>query len=142
MFKGKVPFGASLTRLLPQDPYGKAIYSPRSEAFQAITALFTRYHDEVVADGRVPLILIMPGPLDVEDYRNDDPRQYASLVEYLRSKNYAVLDFLDPLVAKHRHELTTKALFVNSHYQGHINKELAAEVIKALGLADKAKPKR
>lgn len=132
MFTGKLPLGNAIAAMLPQDPYGKAIYEPTSEGFAALTALFDRYHDEVVADGRIPLIVLFPGPLDVDDAREREPCQYASLTRYLRSKNYAVLDFLEPLIARHAKELNTQSLFVKSHYQPHINKEVAVEIIKAL----------
>ena len=132
MFDGRLPLGRAIQRFLPQDPYGRAIYSPKTDGFKAITALFDRYHNDVVADGRVPLIVLFPGPLDVMDYRQGEACQYAPLADYLRAKHYAVLDFLPPLLERHRKDLSTESLFVSSHYQGHINAEVATEVVKAL----------
>ncbi len=132
LLDSSLPFARTMREWLPQDPYGRAIYRPTSEGFVAITALFDLYHQQVVSDGRVPLIVILPGPLDVEDFESGAERQYAPLLAHLRARNYAVLDFLDPLVASHRADLKTSSLFAQSHYKAHINQELAAAVIGAL----------
>ena len=130
----RLPLGQFVTSILPLDPYGRDIWNPASPGFKAICAMFDRFHAQVVSDGREPLFVIIPGPLDVDDYRRDLPRQYAALVDHLEAKNFAFLDFLDPLVSKHRSDLSEDALFVRLHYRGHINKELAEAIIKALEL--------
>lgn len=119
---------------LTGDPYGKSLWHPRSPAFNALTNLFDLYHSEIIADGRIPLIVIIPGPIDVENYSRGFPRQYDTLLEHLKTKGYRYLDFLDPLVEKHRDDLSMDALFIHTHYQGHINRELAQEIINELGL--------
>lgn len=115
-------------------PYGRAIWHPDSPGFKTLTRLFDLYHREVVADGRIPLIVIIPGALDVEHRNRQAPRQYASLVEHFKAKKFRYLDFLDPLAARHKMDFSYEALFVGTHYQGHVNKELAEEIIKALRL--------
>lgn len=132
LFDRRLPLSGYIKSLIPPDPYGRDIWNPASPGFKAICAMFDRYHEQVVADGRVPLLVIIPGPTDVEDYTKEYPRQYASLVEHFKSKNYAFVDFLDPLVAKHKADLSEKALFVRNHYQPPVNKELAGEIIKAM----------
>ena len=117
-------------KLLPPDVYGQAIYDPKTRGFKAITAMFERYHDQVVADGREPFIVVFPGPMDVEAYEKKQPRQYASLIEFFKTKHYAYLDFLDPLVAKHKDDLSYRAIYVDNHYQPPVNKEVAEEIIK------------
>ena len=126
------PLGRWIKSLLPEDVYGRAIYDKRSKGFHALTAMFARYHEQVVADGRTPLFVIFPGPLDVEAHQKKQRRQYASLIDFLNSKGYRYLDFLVPLVARHPRSLAYSALFVNNHYQGQVNKEVAEEVIKAI----------
>ncbi len=127
-----LPVNRWIRWLLPENVYGRAIYDTRSKGFQALTAMFERYHDQVVSDGLKPFIVVFPGPLDVEAFQKKQSRQYTSLIEFLQSKHYAYLDFLDPLTARHKDDLSYKAIYVNNHYQGHINKEVAAEIIKAV----------
>ena len=123
-----------LRQMLPQDPYGEEIWSPGSPGFKAICSLFDLFHDEVVKDGRIPLIVIIPGPRDIEVYRKHGPRQYATLVDHLKSKQDLFLDFLDPMVSKHPGHLANEELFVQQHYQPYLNKDLAEEIIKKLKL--------
>lgn len=129
MFDDRMLLGRAIRDWLPQDPYGKAIYRPTSEAFIAITSLFDLYCKQVTDDGREPLIVLFPGPLDVEDHVHGFPCQYASLTAHLRAKGHVVLDFMEPLVAKHRGNLKTNALFVQSHYRSPINQEVAEAII-------------
>ena len=116
------------------DPYGRDIWNPASPGFQAITRLLDLYCDEIVADGREPLVVIIPGPLDVENHTKHSPRQYSALIDHLKVKGQRHLDFLDPLVERHKDDLSENALFFQLHYRGPVNKELAEEIITALGL--------
>lgn len=116
------------------DPYGQAIWKPGSLGFIALTRVFDLYYNEIIADGRVPLIVIIPGPLDVMNYRRRIPKLYESLMDHLKAKRYRYFDFLDPLVAMHKDNLAIKALFFQRHFPGSINRELAGEIIKALHL--------
>ena len=114
------------------DPYGRAIWDPDSLGFIALTHVFDLLYNEIIADGRVPLIVIIPGPLDVENYTKQLPRLYESLTDHLKAKKYRYIDFLDPLVASHKGNLSTEALYFVRHFRAPINKELATEIIKAL----------
>jgi hypothetical protein len=116
------------------DPYGKAIWNPHSLGFEAITRLFDMYYSEVIADGRVPLIVIIPGPFDVENERKHYPRIYDALLDHFNAKGYHYLDFLDTLVAHHKNDFTFEALFGHCHFRGSTNKELALEIIRELHL--------
>ncbi len=116
------------------DAYGSALWNPEAPGFKALIHLFDLYHDEVVADGRIPLIVIIPGPLDVEDYKKGTKRRYFRLLDHFKAKGWPCLDFLDPLVTVNKADLSERALFVQAHYQSHINKQLAGEVINALHL--------
>lgn len=116
------------------DPYGRAIWRPDSLGFIALTRLFDLFYKEVIADGRVPLIVIIPGPLDVENHTKHLPKLYEALIDHFEVRHYRYFDFLDPLVAAHQDDLSPEALFVIRHYNSGLNKELAAEIIKALHL--------
>lgn len=89
------------------------------------------YHDEVIADGREPLIVLIPGPLDVEDYEKGNQRQYAPMIEHLKAKGWLYLDFLDPLIANHS---PGEKLSTHLHYTSPVNRELAETIIKAAGI--------
>lgn len=128
--RGIIPF----QKKLPADPYGDALWQPESRGFQAITALFDRFYGEVREVGAQPLIVIIPGPLDVQNHQRGKPRQYEYLLDHFRRQNLRYLDFLDPLTTKHAADLSLEALFVSRHYQPHLNQLLADEIIKALGL--------
>lgn len=116
------------------DPYGKAIWNPHSLGFQAIERLFDLYYSEVIADGRVPLIVIIPGPFDVENERKHYPRIYDALLDHFRAKGYHYLDFLDTLVAHHKDDFTFEALYGHCHFRASTNRELAQEIIRELHL--------
>ena len=116
------------------DPYGRDIWSPASPGFQAIVQLVDLYFQEVAVDGREPLFVIIPGPMDVEDHTKRAPRQYSPLLAHLQKKGHRHLDFLDPLISRHQSDLSRDALFVQFHYNDQVNRELAEEIIKALGL--------
>ena len=116
------------------DPYGRAIWNADSPGFVALTRVFDLLVNEIIADGRLPLIVIIPGPLDVENYTKQLPRLYEALMDHFKTKQYRYLDFLDPLVAAHQGDLSYQALFHARHFLAPINKELAEATIKALPL--------
>lgn len=116
------------------DPYGKAIWDPESPGFIAVTKVLDTFYSDVLADGRVPLIVIIPGPLDVENHVKNLPRVYTALTEHLQAKNYRFFDFLDPLVKAHAADLSIDTLYFQRHFKAPLNRELAAEIIKELQL--------
>lgn len=132
LFDNRVHVSAVFNLFLERDPYGDDIWNRKSPGFQAVCALTDKFIEEIMADGRTPLFVIIPGPLDVENVVMGRPRVYATLVDYLKSKHHPFIDFLDPLVKQHKNELTEDALFVNKHYQPKINKELANEIISSV----------
>lgn len=120
--------------LLPVDPYGRSLWQPESPGFKAITAMFEHFHQRILTDGRKPLFLIIPGPLDVENFSERRPCQYSELLSHLKTKGLPVLDFLPVLIAKHKSDLSSKAIFSRNHYNSTVNRELAAEIASALKL--------
>ncbi len=130
----RIPVNSWLSSLAPPDPYGRELWLPESRGFKALTATFALYHDRIVADGRQPLFVIIPGPLDVENFATGRPCQYTTLLDFLKASRIPHLDFLPALTARHKGDLSEKALFVQAHYRGPVNKELATEIIKALQL--------
>jgi hypothetical protein len=117
-----------------ENPYGDAIWDPESPGFQANTAIFDLFYDEVVRDGRVPLIVILPDIQDVTDRAKGRKPMHRDLLAHLKEKGCRHFDFLDSLERRHPENLTKEAFFVATHYNGETNKFLAEEIIKALGL--------
>lgn len=116
------------------DPYGSALWHPDSPGCQAILRLFDVYYEEVVADGRVPLIVILPSGKDVESRAKGLPPKHVQLIKHFEAKGYRYFDFLDSLEAIYGDELDPKDLYGNTHFNGPTNKLVAEEIIKKLEL--------
>ncbi len=114
------------------DPYGRAFWEPTSNGFRALTHVFDQYYSDVIADGRTPLIVVIPSPLDVDNHKNKLPRQYAALIQHFKAKGYHFIDFMDRLLELHKDDLSIGKLYPMNHFPASINLELADEIIKAL----------
>ncbi len=119
-----------------ENPYGSSIFHPESLGFQAIKRLFDLYYEEVVADGREPLIVILPSASDVEDRRDGKPAKHTSLIRHFDEKGYRYFDFLDALEERFGDELDPKSFYVRTHFNGPTNKMVAEEIIKAFRFKD------
>jgi hypothetical protein len=116
------------------DPYGRSVWHPDSLAFKANTGLFDLFYDEVIADGRVPLIVIIPSAEDVEQRAEGRKPMHASLLAHLKDRGMRHFDFLDSLERHHPNELTKEKFFLDTHLNAETNKFLAEEIIRFLGL--------
>ncbi|MBX7207667.1 MAG: SGNH/GDSL hydrolase family protein [Verrucomicrobiaceae bacterium] len=134
LLNNSVPVRPLFKMLAAGDLYGDEFWAEDSKGFRALCGMFDFFHSTVIKDGRIPLIAIIPGPHDIDDFKRGDPRQYETLLRFLKQRGYRHLDFLDTLLAKHRDDLSEQALFVVRHYQGQVNRELAQEIVKALQL--------
>ncbi|MFZ4766505.1 MAG: SGNH/GDSL hydrolase family protein [Roseimicrobium sp.] len=117
-----------------EEPYGDSIWHPASLAFQANTGVFDLLHKEILADGRIPLFVILPSAQDVKERSKGLTPLHKELLAYLREKEYPHFDFLDSLERKHGRKLREEDLYVGTHFNGVTNKLLAKEIIKALRL--------
>ena len=117
-----------------ENPYGRAIWEPESPGFQANAAVVDLFYEEVIKDGRVPLIVSLPDLEDVEKRADGGKPMHHALLAHLKDKGYRHFDFLDSLERRHPENLTKEAFFVATHYNGETNKFLAEEIIKALEL--------
>jgi len=96
-----------LTRFDILDPFHGIItrngyYIRESEAFGVTTATFDAFVSDVVRQGSVPIIVLLPHPGDIARQRKTGTRRYAPLVEHLRAKGYRYVDVLDWLAAHAR----------------------------------------
>ena len=117
-----------------ENPYGNAIWEPESPGFQANIAVFDLFYNEVIQDGRIPLIVILPDIEDVKHRARGRKPVHHALLAHLKDKGYRHFDFLDSLERRHPENFTKEAFFVATHYNGETNKFLAEEIIKALEL--------
>lgn len=117
-----------------ENPYGDALWDPESPGFQANVALFDLFYEEVIRDGRVPLIVILPDIQDVRQRSKGRKPTHHALLTHLNKKGYRHFDFLDSLERRYPGDLTKGAFFVVTHYNGETNKFLAEEIIRALDL--------
>lgn len=116
------------------DPYGISLWHPRSPGFQANAAVFDRFVSEVVADGRVPLIVFLPSAQDVEERAKGKPAKHGAMLKHLERQGYRFFDFLDSLSARYPDALKKERFYVNTHFNGETNRFLAEEIVKALAL--------
>lgn len=119
---------------LEGDPYGKSIWHPESLCFRTNLAVFDLFHEEVLKDGRRPLIVVIPSAFDVERSAEGEPPLHEPLLDHLKSKGYRHFDFLDSIDKKFKGRPNPKDLYVNTHFNAETNKFLAEEIIDALDL--------
>jgi hypothetical protein len=103
-------------------------------ALQANTRVFDLFHAEIVADGRVPLIVLLPSAGDVEQRVKGLSDENTPLTDHFEKKGYLHFDFLDTLENFYEDELSVKSVFVRTHPNGAANKLLAEEIIETLPL--------
>lgn len=114
------------------DPYGESIWHPDSLAFQAVVGTFDLLHREIVADGRIPLFVILPSAQDVEERAGRVEPLHRELLAYFRERGYRHFDFLDTLEKRYGRRLGKQDLYVGTHFNGATNRLLAKQIIKAL----------
>ena len=88
----------------------------------------------IIADGRVPLIVILPSAGDVEHRAEGRADENIALTKHFEEKGYLYINFLDSLEDVHKDKLSAKSVFVRTHLNGASNKLLAEEIIEALSL--------
>ena len=69
-----------------ENPYGRAIWEPESPGFQANAAVFDLFYEEVIRDGRIPLIVILPDIEDVTHRAKGRKPMHHALLAHLKDK--------------------------------------------------------
>jgi hypothetical protein len=116
------------------DPYGRAIWHPDSPAFKANAAVFDLFCKEVIADGRIPLIVILPSEMDVRHRAEGAEPVYGALRAHLQAKGHRHFDFLDSLEKRFGKKLGTEKFYIGTHFNGATNRLVAEEIVRELGL--------
>ena len=70
-------------------------YNPDSEAFQLTVRTFDKFHEAVLANSSLPLVLLFPDRYDLARYRAKGIKRYAPLTDFLRERGYAFIDLFD-----------------------------------------------
>ncbi len=95
---------AKVTRQQIRDLTGgivrRGVYNTQAEAYRVTAGIVDAFVEAVTRDGAVPVVLLLPNRLDLARYRRDGTRQYAPLVDHLRSRHYRYVDLLEGLVAE------------------------------------------
>lgn len=116
------------------DPYGHAIWHPDSPGFKANAGVFDLFYNEVIADGRIPLIVILPSHQDVRQRADGEPPMHGALLAHLKAKGYRHFDFLDSLEGRFGDKLGSEDLYIGTHFNGPTNRFVAEEILKHLEL--------
>src|SRR5262249_8612240 len=69
------------------------MYRPGDEAFEGLTAVLAGFAQQVRDDGATPVVLIFPWWQEITAARDGRPLSHAPLVEALRSRGIAAIDF-------------------------------------------------
>jgi hypothetical protein len=72
-------------------------YEQRSEAYEVTVRIFDAFYRTVLDDGALPIIVVLPDLNDQQRSREGEPRRYAPLLEYFRSRGYRYIDALGAL---------------------------------------------
>lgn len=103
------------------------IYNVASPAFPLTVRIFDAFRQLVLDDGAVPVILIFPGKVDLQQ---ESPR-YAPLLEHFRANGY---HYIDPRESLQNSTLDRESLFMErGHYSPLANQVVAEAILEYLG---------
>ena len=88
-------------------------YNQNSEAFRICTKLFDEFYYSAQKNKSLPIIILFPGPSDVERYHKNRIKDYSPLIQYFNSRGYRYIDLLDAFekygVSSHSDDLYGKS---------------------------------
>jgi hypothetical protein len=97
--------------------------NPRSEAFEVTARVIEAFHDEALAEGSLPLVVLLPTRTDFERRREGRPDARGPLRERLEGRGIATLD---ALACFERPRLVRTLVFMKGgHYGPPTNRVLA-----------------
>ena len=70
-------------------------YNPRSEAYLLTLRIFDSFYRDVLADGGLPVIVVLPDLHDQRQSRDGRPRRYDPMLAYFRDRGYRYIDVID-----------------------------------------------
>jgi hypothetical protein len=105
--------------------------NPRSEAFAVTARVLETFHDEALAEGSLPLVVLLPERGDFERRSGGLPDAVAPLRERLEEAGIATLDALDCFEQPRR--LRAVVFMKGGHYGAPTNRVVARCVFEFLG---------
>jgi len=104
-------------------------YDEKSEAFRLTCNLFDKFHEQVIKENSIPIILIFPNKEDMRAQKKYNFKRYSPLITFLESKGYKYIDLMDAFdEAIKFYELSY--LFHPSHYSPLSNKLVAEHILR------------
>src|SRR5205823_1763760 len=90
-------------------------FNPDSEAFQIVARVFSRFRDESIRSGSLPLALILPDIDDIKVYRRDNTKSDEPLLSYFEAHSIQYIDLMEAF------EKYGKDKPVGTFFSGHYN---------------------
>jgi hypothetical protein len=97
-------------------------YNENAEAFIVIKKIFDEFHNEVIDNGSMPIILVFPNKYDVLQYQRQNEKIYSPLLTFFMSRGYKYIDLMDAFEGA-----VVKDLFVD-HYSPLANMLVAKHI--------------
>lgn len=82
---------------------GDGSYITHSEAFRVTTGIIDLFVAEVIENGALPVVVVLPDESDLQAQRLGRPKRYEPLLEYFRIKGYRYIDAQDAFSKYYRH---------------------------------------
>lgn len=102
--------------------------NPRSEAFEVTARVIEAFHDEALAEGSLPLVVLLPTREDFERRREGRPDAWGPLRERLEGGGVATLDALGCFERPRR--VRTLVFMKGGHYGAPTNRVIARCVLE------------
>jgi hypothetical protein len=104
--------------------------NPRSEAFEVTARVIEAFHDEALAEGSLPVVVLLPTRGDFERRRDGKPDARAPLRDRLARKGVATLDALACFEPPRR--VRTLVFMKGGHYGAPTNRVIARCLLEEL----------
>jgi hypothetical protein len=115
------------------------VYNDQSEAYQVTAKVFDAHYQEVIADGALPIVVILPENPDHLRSRQGKSRRYQVLLDDLENKSCQVIDVLDAFVPVQDQYSLADLTVRNGHYSvlgNEIVADFLYQELKSRGLLD------
>ena len=109
-------------RLSPLIFPGKT-YIENSDAFELTLKIFDTFHENVMKQGALPIIVLFPNKDDLKRYRKTNTSVFAPLLRHFEESGYRHIDLLDAF-DKYALDVPLNELF-DGHYTPFGNKVVA-----------------
>lgn len=110
-------------RLTPQIFDGASSYNEDSNAFKLTLKIFDDFHESVMKEGAVPIVVLFPTRDDLLAHRKSSTNVFAPLVRYFKENKYRYVD-LHEAFDTYASDISLEELFVG-HYSPSANRAVA-----------------